>query len=595
MKQQIKTVVIIVGPVILALLLVCILLFSSNSEVAIRYLKDHTFLFTILSFLVATTVGFFISRWIARRRLKREQGKMSLIVSSMGEGLLVVNEKYEIEIINDVAAKLFGIKKEQVIGQEWKTFVRAFKGDQEITFDKRSSVVVMQSKKTIYTTLGDDHYYVTRGGKKFPVISITAPLIEEGKVIGAVKVFRDATREKEERKIIEELVKERTKELTEAKEKISNVAYQLQQEQARLTASINSISIGFIIADKDHNIVMKNKAVAEILEIDENEITIDNINKKMGDEFDLSKNCNNCVNKVASYIEKEIGYGDQYLYLVITPVLVAKQGQKEATGYVLLIEDITEEVLLERSKDEFFAVASHELRTPLVAIRGNAEMLADSISGKAEDQETGEMLRDIVSAGKRLIDIVNDFLDVSRLEQGRLTFEMQGFDMVELIKEVTNELEGTASEKGLSLNMDLKQPSIPQITSDRNRIKQVLINLIGNAIKFTEKGEATVETGRNEDYITVKIHDTGVGISKQNQALLFKKFQKAGEKTYERDVTKGSGMGLYISRLIMNNLGGDVYLEKSEAGKGSTFVIKIPLSYNPQSSVDNLKKEGVES
>jgi signal transduction histidine kinase len=248
-------------------------------------------------------------------------------------------------------------------------------------------------------------------------------------------------------------------------------------------------------------------------------------------------------------------------------------------GAIVVFRDVSKEKELERAKDEFFSIASHELRTPLTAIRGNAAMLEEYFGSKLKDPTIREMIQDIRKAGARLIELVNDFLDTGRLEQGRLKFQKEQFDIAALMEEATRELEPSAL--GETVSLDIKHPTapLPQVTADRNRVKQVLINLIGNAFKFTKKGRIVVAAGQEGNTVKVTVSDTGHGIPQENQKLLFKKFQQAPiTNSYTRDVTKGTGLGLYISKLMVEGMGGKIWLERSEVGKGSTFAFSLPVA-----------------
>jgi signal transduction histidine kinase len=270
------------------------------------------------------------------------------------------------------------------------------------------------------------------------------------------------------------------------------------------------------------------------------------------------------------------------LRVFCTPVITKDEGaqdsERNAIGYVVLVEDITEAKVMERSRDEFFAVASHELRTPLTAIRGNAEMILEAYADKIADGDLKEMLRDIDISSTRLIGIVNDFLEVSRLEQGRFEIKKERFDVSEIIGKVLRDLETTVEQKGLAAAYAAPASPLPAVYADKNRTEQILFNLVGNAIKFTKSGSITVTAVAAGNFINVRVIDTGGGISEHNQALLFRKFQPAGEEMLARDVTQSTGLGLYISKLIISSMGGTIGLERSEPGKGSTFLFTLPVA-----------------
>jgi signal transduction histidine kinase len=362
-------------------------------------------------------------------------------------------------------------------------------------------------------------------------------------------------------------------------EKVIIRTKELSDEKARLLASINSLSFGFIIADIHNKVILKNKAMIELFGFKEDEtITIENISSFLGGHFDLKMQIERCLNdnRIACEV-KEIVFGAKFLRGIIAPIMV-KDNNNENIGYVLLFEDITEAKIIERSKDEFFAVASHELRTPLTAIRGNVEIILDMYADKVKDKDVQDMLKDIKEGSLRLIGIVNDFLEVSRLEQGKITIEKTKFDVTEVIDYIVKTIKPEVDEKHLKIEYMTPNSNLPMVFTDKDKVKQILFNLIGNAIKFTKEGSISISAEKIDNFVKIRVTDTGSGISKQNESLLFRKFQPAGEQTLARDVSKSTGLGLYISHLLISQMGGTIGLEKSEVGKGSTFTFTLPVA-----------------
>ncbi len=374
-----------------------------------------------------------------------------------------------------------------------------------------------------------------------------------------------------------DLLKDLEAEKKKVEQKVIIRTQELSNEKARLFASINSLSFSFIIVDMNNNIILKNKAVAELFNIkNTDQFSIKDISRLLGG-FDIEAEINLCLKGRIVCEIKEIVFNKKILRGIIAPILV-KDAPNEKIGYVLLFEDITEAKVMERSRDEFFAVASHELRTPLTAIRGNTEIILDMYADKVTDKDVQEMLKDIQQGSLRLIHIVNDFLEVSRLEQGRIILKRINFNIIELINKTIKIIKPEADKKHLKIEGINPIPDFPMVYTDEDKVEQILFNLIGNAIKFTKEGSVFVSIEKIENFVKVKITDTGIGISKQNESLLFRKFQPAGEKTLARDVSKSTGLGLYISSLLVSKMGGTIGLEKSVAGKGSTFSFTLPIA-----------------
>lgn len=371
---------------------------------------------------------------------------------------------------------------------------------------------------------------------------------------------------------------EMTTQLQQSYESLEEKVKELQAEHARLKASIDNLPLGYFIIEASHNIVVLNPAMREILGSREKKWTFQALQKRFQPSgIDLRQLCAHCRGEKKPFIVKEVAFDDKFLRIFSVPILM-DQDHEEIIGTAILAEDITEAKLLERLKEEFFAVASHELRTPLTAIRGNASLLQYHYAEKLEDEDMREMISDIHDASIRLIEIVNDFLDVSRLEQGRITFKKELVDLKTLIRDTIQEVKGTAADKSLYLKLEEPEGKMPKALADKDRTKQVLINLIGNAVKFTEKGGVRIEIRSHDKILRVWVHDTGIGMSKKNQKLLFRKFQHAGEKILTRDVTRGTGMGLYICKLLVEGMGGKIYLERSAMNKGSSFVFSLPVA-----------------
>ena len=361
----------------------------------------------------------------------------------------------------------------------------------------------------------------------------------------------------------------------------------IKEEQSQLLASINSLPLGFIIIDLKNNLLIENEATDRILGLSQFEGAdiflkgdVSLIEERLKGFFDLRANYEKCVKEKKAVDFKEVAFENKFLRIFLAPILSAKgaRQEQEIIGVAILMEDITEAKVIERSREEFFAIASHELRTPLTAIRGNASLIEQFYAEKINDKEFSQMIKDVYDASVRLIGIVNDFLDISRLEQNKMEFKKENFDAAAMIQEVVRELGKVAAQKNLYLKEEESGISLPMIAADKNKTKQVLTNLIGNAVNYTREGGVSVKAEKEGDFLKICVSDTGVGISPENQTLLFRKFQQAGEKILTRDMTKSTGLGLYISKLMVESMGGTIGLAKSEPNKGSTFCFALPIA-----------------
>jgi len=229
-----------------------------------------------------------------------------------------------------------------------------------------------------------------------------------------------------------------------------------------------------------------------------------------------------------------------------------------------------------KHKSQFLANMSHELRTPLNAILGYTELILDEIYG-----EVPEPLRDVLErvqqSGRHLLDLINDVLDISKMEAGQLTLSLNDYSMAEVVYTVSTAVESLTTEKGLALKVDLA-PDLPQGKGDERRLAQVLLNLVGNAIKFTEAGEVQIQVTAMDGAFTVAVTDTGSGIAEAHQQTIFEEFQQADSSSTR--LKGGTGLGLAIVKRIVEMHGGRVWVESS-LGKGSTFWFTLPVRVEP--------------
>ena len=226
-------------------------------------------------------------------------------------------------------------------------------------------------------------------------------------------------------------------------------------------------------------------------------------------------------------------------------------------------------------KSQFLATMSHELRTPMNGVLGIAQVLRRT---KLDDTQR-EYLDLIHSSGTSLVTILNDILDYSKIEAGVIEFDPKPFNLVNSVREVTSLLSTSADEKGLALKVNI-QPGIPdKLIGDAGRIRQVLMNLVGNAIKFTAEGYVAIDVGAILDgdtaTISMKVQDTGIGISKDKLDLVFDEFTQAEQSTTRK--YGGTGLGLAITRNIVQAMSGGQISVTSEPGKGSAFTVTLSL------------------
>jgi GAF domain-containing protein len=237
------------------------------------------------------------------------------------------------------------------------------------------------------------------------------------------------------------------------------------------------------------------------------------------------------------------------------------------------IEDKSRQLeVASQHKSQFLANMSHELRTPLNAILGYTELIADGIYGEPSEKMLA-VLKRLESNGKHLLGLINDVLDLSKIEAGQLVLELSDYSLEDIAQTVRSTLEPLAADKKLAFKVEVT-PKMPAGHGDGRRLTQVLINLVGNAIKFTDAGEVVITAGATDGAFHLSVRDTGPGISAADQAKLFQEFQQADNAITRKK--GGTGLGLAISKRIIEMHGGKIWVE-SQVGQGSTFSFTVPV------------------
>jgi PAS domain S-box-containing protein len=501
----------------------------------------------------------------------------SPILENLSEAVIGVNNDLRVEFANRGAAAILNMDIPVLQGKYLSELFRA-----------KEYAVIEQGIQATDTYDLEDTLARSAGGQLVPVnVSIRPALGDRGARAGFIVVMQNVTELK--RKSVE-LAKEKAS----VERKVVARTKELHEERARLQASIESLSVGFLLVDSKANPVIQNQALQRILDMPAPAKSLEELKAKTGN-FDLVGKSKEAQVSHHTSEEKAVVTGSKVLRIFMAPVMLDGDSGSAVLGTVVLIEDITEAKVLERSRDEFFSIASHELRTPLTAIRGNTDMMLDYFGKDLKNPDLLEMLHDVHDSSTNLIAIVNDFLDMSRLEQGKMSFELKSLPIEPIIEKLAYEMKPVLQEKKLEFRFDIKQlDGLPQVLADETRIRQIMYNLVGNSVKFTEKGHIDIATNvLPNDMLEVSVTDTGRGIAVEAQKMLFHKFQQASDSLLTRDTSRGTGLGLYISQLIVRNMGGELKLVKTKEGKGSTFSFTVPLA-TPKRLAAITKKDDVQ-
>lgn len=227
---------------------------------------------------------------------------------------------------------------------------------------------------------------------------------------------------------------------------------------------------------------------------------------------------------------------------------------------------------LDQLKSEFLSLATHQIRAPLTAIKGYSSMLLEGDFGVLPPKAANSV-EIVMKSCQNLINIVNDFLNISRIEQGRMVYEKSIFDIGALVNEVANEIKPNVQSAGLELQVNIKSAK-QEVNADRNKIKQAISNLVDNSIKYTVKGGILIAVFTEGNKVKVAIKDTGVGIDPQEMGKLFAKFSRT--KDANKTNVVGTGLGLYIAKKMVEAHQGDIKVDSDGLGKGTTFTIELP-------------------
>jgi signal transduction histidine kinase len=230
-----------------------------------------------------------------------------------------------------------------------------------------------------------------------------------------------------------------------------------------------------------------------------------------------------------------------------------------------------------RHKSEFLANMSHELRTPLNAIIGFSDVLLQKMFGELNEQQA-DYLEDIRSSGSHLLTLINDILDLSKIEAGRMELEVAQFSLVAALNNAVTLVRERAQSHGIRLALEVA-PELDTVVADERKLKQVVVNLLANAVKFTpDGGTVSLRASRDNGEVRLAVHDTGIGIAGADQQRIFEEFQQASHQTEKS--REGTGLGLSLSKRMVELHGGTISVE-SAPGKGSTFTVALPLMKEP--------------
>jgi two-component system phosphate regulon sensor histidine kinase PhoR len=352
----------------------------------------------------------------------------------------------------------------------------------------------------------------------------------------------------------------------EIKDKIEKA----NSERAKLDLVLSSMFEGVIVTDETEKIILMNPSLRRLFLLDSNP------EGKKPLEVIRNTAVEDMVERIIEgkqqlAIEEITVNTPEEKVLKVNGVPIMRNSRLE--GAILVFHDITELRRLEQVRRDFVANVSHELRTPISSIKGYAETL---LEGALEDKDNAkEFISIIYQDSNRLAALINDLLDLSRIESGNMKMSFVALDPLALIKRAVSVIENQAKAKSIALKFDISS-SLPQIKADETRFSQVMINMLDNAIKYSsEGGRVTISAKAVDKMLQIDVSDTGIGISEVDLPRIFERFYRV-DKARSRELG-GTGLGLSIVKHIISAHGGQVWV-KSELGNGSIFSFTIPLA-----------------
>jgi len=490
-------------------------------------------------------------------QLERAEERSRLLLESAGEGIFGVGENGLVNFINPAGLKMLGFTADEVIGQKIHPLIHHTHADGTPYPVEECPMHHSLVEGTISNI--DDEVLWRKNDTSFPVEYTSVPIRKDGSVIGTVVLFRDITERK-----------------------------QAEEELQKLSSAVEQSQVSVVITDPEGTVEYVNPKFSEVTGYSAEEAIGQNpkvlnagiqsaeFYKEMWDTIKAGEVWQ------GEFANKKKNGDIFWENATISPI---RNSEDRVTHFVAVKEDITDRKQAEqelkkaketaeeatKAKSDFLANMSHEIRTPMNAIIGMSHLCL----GTELEPRQRDYIEKVYSSSQSLLGIINDILDFSKIEAGKLDMEAIPFRLDEVLGNLGNLAAIKAQEKGLEMLFNT-HPEVPRaLIGDPLRLGQILLNLAGNAVKFTEEGEIVVHTEAvrvtdDEVEIKVSVQDTGIGMTREQCDKLFQSFSQADTSTTRK--YGGTGLGLAISKKLVEMMGGNIRVE-SEPGKGSAFIM----------------------
>jgi len=552
----------------------------------------------------------------AEETLKESEKKFRNLVESAPDSILIVDEDNRIILANGQTERVYGYTKEELIGQSHDILLPEH--FRQSHAEHRNHYISKPLTREMGASL--DLACLHKDGREIPVEVSLSPLRTE-KGIQVIVVTRDIT----ERKEAEGALREKVQELTALNRLSQQVSSSLSLDQV-VSAALDEVTTAlapdltlFFLREGDNLILQGMRAESSRYRHDETPVhrvgeCLCGLSVSKGIPMYSSDILNDprCTweeckkadlrsfaalplfgnNEIIGVLGLASGthrdFEKQSIFLQtftndistgLQNAILYSQVQKHAEELEASVTERTEELTrantrlkeLDHLKSMFIASMSHELRTPLNSIMGFTGIILQGMVGEVSNEQR-KQLSMVKASATHLLSLINDIIDISKIEAGKVEIYIHKFELLSVVKDVINSFDILAKDK--NLKMDLRMPKKIVVESDERRVKQILVNFVSNAIKFTEKGSVHVCVLQNSDSaIEISVTDTGIGIKEEDMDKLFKAFSRI---PIDGVIKEGTGLGLYLSRKISELLGCEIRVE-SEFGKGSVFTLTLPL------------------
>ena len=466
--------------------------------------------------------------------------------------------------INKTAETLTGYKLLEIIGQPIDF----------IFWEKEKLEKIKEKAEKSKKVIVEEMLLTSKDKKEIPVsIYIADRKDQAGALIGYFLTIADIT----ETKKYQSQLEKRAEELEESRialmnmlEDVEEARGKMEEEKNKTLAVITNFADGILVFDKENTLSLINPQAEDFFKVKRKEIIGKSITE-LG-TFPTIKSVVTLAGKeIKGIFRKEVQIKEN-LVLEVSTIPIMRE--EEELGALIILHDITREKMIERMKTEFVSLSAHQLRTPLSAIKWTLRMLLDGDLGVITDEQR-DFIEKTYKSNERMISLINDLLDVTRIDEGRYLYKPILTDLEPICQFVINSCQEEAERKKLKLKFKKPEEKLPKAIVDVEKIKLAIQNLLENAMRYTKSGgEILVSLRHLKKEIEFSVRDTGIGIPKNQQARVFTKFFRAANVI--RMETEGSGLGLFITKNIIEAHGGKIWFE-SEEGKGTTFYFTLPV------------------